>query len=152
MAKTKELSKDTRNKTADLHQAGKTESAIVTHYAARDSNPAVPDVSPLLKPVHVQACLKFAIDHLDDSEEDWDNVIWLDETKIELFGKNSTCHIWRRKNAACRKHGGRNIMLWGCFSPGRGPSAGSARSAPEETPPSSGPREQGDKWISYEVS
>uniref|UniRef100_A0A3B4BF49 Uncharacterized protein n=1 Tax=Periophthalmus magnuspinnatus TaxID=409849 RepID=A0A3B4BF49_9GOBI len=57
-----------------------------------------------------RACLKFAIDHLDDSEEDWDNVIWLDETKIELFGKNSTCHIWRRKNA---KHGGRNIMLWG---------------------------------------
>ncbi|KAK3512113.1 hypothetical protein QTP70_031147, partial [Hemibagrus guttatus] len=28
MAKTKELSKDTRNKIADLHQAGKTESAI----------------------------------------------------------------------------------------------------------------------------
>ncbi|KAK3565348.1 hypothetical protein QTP86_007133 [Hemibagrus guttatus] len=29
MAKTKELSKDTRNKIVDLHQAGKTESAIV---------------------------------------------------------------------------------------------------------------------------
>ncbi|XP_054482669.1 protein dpy-30 homolog isoform X1 [Anoplopoma fimbria] len=28
MAKTKELSKDTRNRTVDLHQAGKTESAI----------------------------------------------------------------------------------------------------------------------------
>jgi cytochrome c-type biogenesis protein CcmH/NrfF len=28
MAKTKELSKDTRNKIVDLHQAGKTESAI----------------------------------------------------------------------------------------------------------------------------
>ncbi len=28
MAKTKELSKDTRNKIIDLHQAGKTESAI----------------------------------------------------------------------------------------------------------------------------
>ncbi|KAK3529036.1 hypothetical protein QTP70_014430 [Hemibagrus guttatus] len=81
MAKAKELSKDTRNKIVDLHQAGKTESAIdltpwgqndhkvsknprttrgdlvndlqragtkVTHYAARDSNPAVPDVSPCL--------------------------------------------------------------------------------------------------------
>ncbi|KAK3549726.1 hypothetical protein QTP86_007771 [Hemibagrus guttatus] len=30
MAKTKELSKDTRNKIVDLHQAGKTESAIAT--------------------------------------------------------------------------------------------------------------------------
>ncbi len=54
---------------------------------------------PLLKPVHVQARLKFAREHLDDPEEDWKNVIWSDETKIELFGKNSTCRVWRRKNA-----------------------------------------------------
>ncbi|CDQ96842.1 unnamed protein product, partial [Oncorhynchus mykiss] len=29
---------------------------------------------PLLKPVHVQAHLKFAREHLDDPEEDWENV------------------------------------------------------------------------------
>ncbi|KAJ4939509.1 hypothetical protein JOQ06_028957 [Pogonophryne albipinna] len=34
---------------------------------------------PLLKPVHVQAHLKFATEHLDDPEEDWENVICLDE-------------------------------------------------------------------------
>uniref|UniRef100_A0A8C5R6Q7 Uncharacterized protein n=1 Tax=Leptobrachium leishanense TaxID=445787 RepID=A0A8C5R6Q7_9ANUR len=81
-------------------------------------------------PVHVQACLKFAREHLDDPEEDWENVIWSDETKVELFGKNLTRHVWRRANAELHpkntiptvKHGGRNIMLWGCFSakgPGR---------------------------------
>uniref|UniRef100_A0A8C5DN57 Transposase Tc1-like domain-containing protein n=1 Tax=Gouania willdenowi TaxID=441366 RepID=A0A8C5DN57_GOUWI len=59
----------------------------------------------LLKPVHVQTCLKFAREHLDDPEEDWVNVIWSDETKIELFGKNSTSRVWRRKNTIpCVKH------------------------------------------------
>ncbi len=50
-------------------------------------------------------------------------VLWSDETKIELFGINSTRRVWRR-NAAYDpknpiptvKHGGGNIMLWGCFS------------------------------------
>ncbi|KAJ4939182.1 hypothetical protein JOQ06_028641, partial [Pogonophryne albipinna] len=42
---------------------------------------------PLPKPVHVQARLKFAREHLDDPEEDWENVIWSDETKIELFAR-----------------------------------------------------------------
>ncbi|KAJ4919935.1 hypothetical protein JOQ06_029486 [Pogonophryne albipinna] len=42
---------------------------------------------PLRKPVHVQARLKFAREHLDDPEEDWENVIWSDETKIELFAR-----------------------------------------------------------------
>ncbi len=205
MAKTKELSKDTRNKIVDLHQTGKTESAIGKQLGVKKStlgaiirkwktykttdnlprsgaprkisprgvkmitrtvskNPRttrgdlVNDLQragtkvtkatisntprrqglkscsarrvPLLKPVHVQARLKFAREHLDDPEEDWENVIWSDETKIELFGKNSTCRVWRRKNAELHpkntiptvKHGGGNIMLWGCFSakePGR---------------------------------
>ncbi len=53
-------------------------------------------------------------------------VLWsvvTDETKIQLFGINSTRRVWRRRNAAhdpkntipTVKHGGGNIMLWGCF-------------------------------------
>ncbi len=37
---------------------------------------------PQLKPEHVQAHLKFAKDHLDDSEEAWEKIMWSDEAKI----------------------------------------------------------------------
>ena len=50
--------------------------------------------------------------------------MWSDETKIELFGINSTCRVWRKINAEYNpkntiptvKHGGGNLMLRGCFS------------------------------------
>ncbi|KAI4890945.1 hypothetical protein NFI96_003942, partial [Prochilodus magdalenae] len=79
---------------------------------------------PFLKPTHVKARLKFANDHLNDPEEEWEKVMWSDETKIELFGLNSTRHVWRKKNDEYNpkntiptvKHGGGNIILWGCFS------------------------------------
>uniref|UniRef100_A0AAY5K8I9 Transposase Tc1-like domain-containing protein n=1 Tax=Esox lucius TaxID=8010 RepID=A0AAY5K8I9_ESOLU len=78
---------------------------------------------PLLKPAHVQACLKFANDHLDDPEEEWEEVMWSDETKIEVFGLNSTRRVWRKKDEynskntiPTMKHGGGNIILWGCCS------------------------------------
>ncbi len=73
---------------------------------------------------NVQARLKFANEHLNDSEKAWENVLWSDKTKIELFGINSTRRVWRKRNADYHpkntiptvRHGGGNIMLWGCFS------------------------------------
>ena len=46
---------------------------------------------PLLKKA------QFAKEHLDDPEEAWEKVMWSDETKIELFGINST----RREEEKC---------------------------------------------------
>ncbi len=51
---------------------------------------------PLLKKAHVKARLKLA----NDSEENLVKVLWSDETKIQLFGINSTRRVRRRRNAA----------------------------------------------------
>jgi hypothetical protein len=56
----------------------------------------------------------------------WRNVLWSDETKIELFGHNDHRYVWRKKGEACMpkntiptvKHRGGSIMLWGCFAAG----------------------------------
>ena len=44
-------------------------------------------------------------------------IIWSDETKIELFGLNANCHIWRKPGTIPTvKHDSGSIMLWGGFS------------------------------------
>jgi hypothetical protein len=45
------------------------------------------------------------------------NILWCDETIIELFGLNAKCHVWRKPSTIpTGRHGGGNVMLWGCFS------------------------------------
>ena len=41
---------------------------------------------PLLSKKNIATRLKFAKDHLDDPEGYWKNVLWTDESKVELFG------------------------------------------------------------------
>ncbi|KAF2344343.1 Homeobox domain-like [Trinorchestia longiramus] len=73
---------------------------------------------------HVKARLKYANDHLNKPATFWNSVLWSDETKIELFGRNSTNHVWRQQNEEYKpkctiptvKFGGGSIMVWGCFS------------------------------------
>ncbi|KAK3507163.1 hypothetical protein QTP70_009296 [Hemibagrus guttatus] len=198
MAKTKELSKDTRNKIVDLHQAGKTESAIGKQLGVKKStvgpiirkwktykttdklprsgaprkisprgvkmitrtvskNPRttrgdlVNDLQragtkvtkatisntlrrqglkscsarrvPLLKPVHVRAHLKFAREHLDDPEEDWENIICKgieDETWLGLLHDNDPKHTARAvKEWLCKKHF--KVLEWPSQSPDLNP-------------------------------
>ena len=61
------------------------------------------------------------ISHLElgcqDSLTMRNNILWSEETNIELFGLNATRHIWRKPGTIPMvKHGGGSIMLCGCFS------------------------------------
>ncbi|KAF7644157.1 hypothetical protein LDENG_00226770, partial [Lucifuga dentata] len=79
----------------------------------------------------ITAHLKFAKEHLDTPQCYWENVLWTDETKVELLGKNTQHYVWRKKGTAYQhenipmeKYGGGSIMIWGCFAAsGPGPLA-----------------------------
>ena len=80
---------------------------------------------PLLQNRHNKARLRFATAHGDKDRTFWRNVLWSDETQIELFGHNDSRYVWRKRGETCKpkniptmKHGGGSIMLWGCFAAG----------------------------------
>ena len=57
---------------------------------------------PLLQNRHKRARLRFATAHGDKYRTFWRNVLWSDETKIELFGHNDQCYVRRKKGEACK--------------------------------------------------
>ena len=72
---------------------------------------------PLLSKSHMTACLEFAKRHLKDSQTVRNKILWSDETKVELFGLNVNCQVWRKPGTiATVKHGSGSIILWGYFS------------------------------------
>jgi hypothetical protein len=52
-----------------------------------------------------------------DTQTMKNKILWSDETKIELFGLNTKCHLWRKPGSIPTvKQVGGSIMQWGCFS------------------------------------
>ncbi|KAK3563022.1 hypothetical protein QTP86_013282 [Hemibagrus guttatus] len=90
----------------------------------------VPRRKPLLSKKNIKARLSFPRKHLDDPQDFWENTLWTDETKIELFGRSVSHYVWRKRNTAFQKkniiptvkYGGGSVMVWDYFAasgPGR---------------------------------
>ena len=83
-----------------------------------------PRRTPLLTKRHKKARLEFVKMYLSKPQSFWENVLWTDETKVQLFGKARHSTVYRKKNEAYKekntvptvKHGGGSVMFWGCFA------------------------------------
>lgn len=79
---------------------------------------------PWLRPANITKRLKFAMQHVNWTEEQWENVLFTDETKIEVYGSHRRVFVRRmageRYQKQCLvptvKFGGGSIMVWGAVS------------------------------------
>ena len=78
---------------------------------------------PLLSNKNIKARLDFAKKHQDWTADDWNRVIFSDETKINRFNSDGRTWFWSRDPNALNdqsvqqtvKHGGGSVMMWGCM-------------------------------------
>ena len=79
---------------------------------------------PRLLPRHKQARLKFAKRYQSWTVDDWNRVIWSDETKINRLGSDGRNWAWKKKGSRLTdqqvtgtvKFGGGHLMMWGCLT------------------------------------
>ena len=78
---------------------------------------------PLLKAQHRKARLSFALKYQHWTVDDWKRVLWTYETKINRIGSDGHQYVWKKAGEPLSdritqptvKHGGGNIMVWGCM-------------------------------------
>jgi len=81
-------------------------------------------VKPYISEVNKTKRYQFALKHIGLADNFWNQVIFSDESKFNLFGSDGKCKVWRKPRTALDrknmnitvKHGGGSVMVWGCFS------------------------------------
>jgi transposase len=79
---------------------------------------------PRLLPRHVRERMDFALRHQYWTVEDWKQIVWSDETKVNRLGSDGREWTWRRPGDELTpkdvqgtvKFGGGSLMLWGCMT------------------------------------
>lgn len=67
---------------------------------------------PQLKNTNIKARLAFAKKYVNWTEQEWKNVLFSDETKINMISSDRSPKYTKKID----KHEGGNIKVWGCFS------------------------------------
>jgi transposase len=83
-----------------------------------------PAKKPLMREKNRKARLAFAKKFRHWTPAQWAHVLWSDESKFNLFGSDGVQYVRRptgqrmnyRYMLPTVKHGGGNVMVWGCFS------------------------------------
>ena len=111
---------------ADLQTPGTTVSArtIRRHLNEMGRYSRRPRMTPLLTQWHKKARLEFANTYLRKPKSFWENVIWTDEIKVELFCKAHYCTVYRKQKEAFKeknaipmvKYDRGSQMFCGCFA------------------------------------
>jgi len=68
--------------------------------------------------------LSFTKSMINTLETYWNNVLFADESKFNIFGSDGRITVWRRKNEELHsknlvgtvKHGGGGVLVWGCMA------------------------------------
>jgi transposase len=84
----------------------------------------VPRKLPYLSEKNIAKRLELCKKWSSFEQDDWDKIIWSDETKINLFSSDGRKRVFRKVGEAYKakysrstvKHGGGSIMIWGCMS------------------------------------
>jgi transposase len=79
---------------------------------------------PLLSKIHRKKRLEFANEYRMWSIEDWNKVVWSDESKFQIFGSDGRQYCWKKNGEQLSdrlvkptvKFGRGSVFVWGCFT------------------------------------
>ena len=79
---------------------------------------------PFISKINQAKRLKFAKEYVSKDNTFWEQVIFSDESKFNIFGSDGPRYVWRKPNTEMNtknlrptvKHGGGSVMVWGCMA------------------------------------